>query len=164
MVDGETKSHAATAHDRYCGFGDFQIMLSALASKIFSSAKWNARFPKMVQKARLLLFWMDQQSVLFPGNGAALMNKVVENQIQDAENEAEMEFDTEGCDELGEKFPAMWKAVEGEGESERKRREGEKEEKKRRQDHFRLSICVFTRLHTHTPPQRHTHTSTQTRL
>ena len=57
---------------------------------------------------------MDQSSKIFKGNGSDLMGKVVENSIKDAEENAEMTFDMEGCDELADLFPAWWSAVEAE--------------------------------------------------
>jgi hypothetical protein len=76
MRIGEHMSHGT--HEKYCGFGDFLVMLSAASMKIFTGGKWEKRFPRVIDKGRLLLFWMDQESRIFKGNGEALMGKVVE--------------------------------------------------------------------------------------
>ena len=101
-------------HEKYSSFGEFLVMLSSAAMKVFSGGKWDKKFPTVIDKGRLFLFWMDQKSYIFKGNGDALMGKVIENQIREAEEAAQMTFDSEGVEELSSLFPAWWTGVETE--------------------------------------------------
>ncbi len=115
-VDGEVDYRSGVKHHvRYCGYGDFIVMLCEVARRSFSGGKWDKRFPDLGEKARLLLFWIDEGSKVFKGNGPSLMGRVVENQVKDAEEKAVMTFDTEGVEEVQKLFPAWWEGVEREG-------------------------------------------------
>ena len=103
QINAKNKKHRMM--EKYAGFGDFLIMLSAIAMKVFTGGKWDKKFPRVEDKGRLLLFWMDQGSHIFKGNGSDLMGKVVENSIRDAEDSATMTFDKEGIEEVRDERP-----------------------------------------------------------
>jgi len=50
MRIGEHMSHGT--HEKYCGYGDFLVMLSAASMKIFTGGKWENRFPRVLDKGR----------------------------------------------------------------------------------------------------------------
>ena len=87
-------------------FSDFIMCLVLIAHKVFSGDKWDKKFPHNKQKFMLLLFWMDQKSEVFLGNGADLMVKVNLNRKVEMEMSARMDFGN-GGEIFFEKFPTL---------------------------------------------------------
>jgi hypothetical protein len=57
-------------------FVGFLECLRRCALMLFTGKDWNGLYPNIGDKARLLLFWMDQEGQLFVGNSGVLMNQL----------------------------------------------------------------------------------------
>eukprot|EP00947_MAST-08B_sp_MAST-8B-sp1_P003492 g3492.t1 len=59
---------------RSLDFDGFLECLRRCALLLFTGKDWETLYPRVGDKARLLLFWMDQNNQLFVGNAAVLMD------------------------------------------------------------------------------------------
>ena len=58
-------------------YHEFVMVLAGVSSVIFSGPEWSASYDRPEQKLQLLLFWMDQSSAVFQGNGRDLLECLV---------------------------------------------------------------------------------------
>ncbi len=58
-------------------YDEFVMVLAGISSVIFSGPEWSASYDRPEQKLQLLLFWMDQGSAVFQGNGRDLLECLV---------------------------------------------------------------------------------------
>ena len=57
-------------------FDSFMVCVAQVAVALFCGPEWDKDYPTMESKLRLLLFWMDENSAMFRGNGDALVRLV----------------------------------------------------------------------------------------
>lgn len=55
----------------------FLSVLARCALALFSGPEWEIQYPDSGHKLQLLLFWMDQSSNLFKGNGDSLQHQKI---------------------------------------------------------------------------------------
>jgi hypothetical protein len=57
------------------------VALGHASLLLFTGPEWDRQYPELGQKLQLLLFWMDQASDVFQGNGFDLLQQLLHNPV-----------------------------------------------------------------------------------